>query len=158
MKKLLIALYCGVACHCALAENLTFHGRLVTPPICTINNNQTIEVPFDEVDIDEINGANFAKEVPYTITCDSSVRFSSMSMTLTLLGTPVDFDNAAVETTVNGLGIQLRQNDSAFTVGSTITIDEQAKPTIKAVPVKKTGVALQEGAFEGWATLQVDYQ
>lgn len=79
-------------------------------------------------------------------------------MTLTLSGSVSDFNPAAVNTSVAGLGIELRQNDQPFTLGSTITVNEQSAPVLKAIPVKKSGASLTEGDFDATATLQVDYQ
>ncbi len=79
-------------------------------------------------------------------------------MTLTLTGAATDYNSAAIETDVPGLGIELQQDGKPFTIGSTITIAESARPTLKAVPVKKSGAVLSESAFSAWATLQVDYQ
>ncbi|EDV0260568.1 fimbrial protein [Salmonella enterica subsp. salamae] len=139
------------------ADNLKFHGTLVMPPTCTISNDETIEVDFDAVLIDRIDGRNYLQEVPYTITCDSTVRDDAMSMTLTLTGAQSSFDTAAVNTNVSGLGVQFQQSGKPFVVGSTITINEQSKPVLKAVPVKQNGAELREQAFEAWATLQVGY-
>lgn len=79
-------------------------------------------------------------------------------MTLTLSGSVSDFNPAAVNTSVAGLGIELRQNDQPFMLGSTITVNEQSAPVLKAIPVKKSGASLKEGGFDATATLQVDYQ
>ncbi|MBJ5150666.1 fimbrial protein, partial [Salmonella enterica subsp. enterica serovar Typhimurium] len=42
----------------ACADNLTFHGKLINPPACTINNGETLEVSFGSVIIDNIDGVN----------------------------------------------------------------------------------------------------
>ena len=104
MKKiaLLVLISCGFAAHAA--DNLKFHGTLIAPPNCTISNDQTIEIEFGNVLINKIDGTNYAKDVPYTITCDSTVRDDSMAMTLTLSGSATSFNQAAIGTTVTGLG------------------------------------------------------
>lgn len=158
MKRLIfVLLYCGFATAQA-ADNLKFHGTLVAGPKCTIDNGNTIDVNFNNILIEKIDGSNYSQPVPYTITCDSTYRDGSMAMTLTLNGTAVAFNSAAIATSVDGLGIELRQNNTPFTVGSTMTINESSPPTLTAVPVKKSGGTLPEGGFEAWATLQVDYQ
>lgn len=158
MKKiaLLVLISCGFAAHAA--DNLKFHGTLIAPPNCTISNDQTIEIEFGNVLINKIDGTNYAKDVPYTITCDSTVRDDSMAMTLTLSGSATSFNQAAIGTTVTGLGIEIQQDNQPFTLGSTIPVNEQSIPKLKAVPVKQSGVALQEGDFDATATLQVEYQ
>ncbi|ECG8606686.1 fimbrial minor subunit StfF [Salmonella enterica subsp. salamae] len=158
MKKiaLIVAMSGCFAAHAA--DNLKFHGTLISPPNCTISNGNTIEVEFGDVLINKIDGTRYIQDVPYEITCDSTVRDESMAMTLTLSGAASGFNNAAISTNVQGLGIELQQNGEPFTLGATITVNEQSIPTLKAVPVKQSGAALREGEFDATATLQVDYQ
>ncbi|EHF3745977.1 fimbrial protein, partial [Shigella flexneri] len=47
-------------------SNVSFHGYLVQPPNCTISNAQTIEITFQDVLIDDINGSNYEQTVPYS--------------------------------------------------------------------------------------------
>ena len=82
------------ACSLCHADNLTFIGHLVTPPVCTISNNARIDVNFRDVIITRIDGNNYRQPLEYKITCDSSVRDNSMAMTLTLTGDVVDIDDA----------------------------------------------------------------
>lgn len=158
MKTTLFLLLC-CACGSALADpNLTFHGFLVEPPNCTVSEGKDIDIEFHDVLVDDINGSNYAQTVPYTITCDSSIRDASMVMSLSWTGSQTDFDDTAVTTDITGLGIRLLQNGVPFELNTPLTIDEQSLPTLQAVPVKKAGVELVESTFEGRATLQVDYQ
>lgn len=158
MKKMALIVLISSSFAAQSAENLKFHGTLISPPNCTINNDQTIDVEFGNMLINKIDGTCYAQNVPYEITCDSTVRDEAMAMTLTLSGSVSDFNQAAVNTSVAGLGIELRQNDQPFTLGSTIKVNEQSIPVLKAIPVKKSGASLTEGGFDATATLQVDYQ
>lgn len=158
MNRLVLALLCCGCTAVQAAENLNFHGTLIALPPCTISNDQTVEVNFSNVLINTIDGTHFIQDVPYKITCGDASPGETSPMTLTLSGSVTDYNPAAIKTDIPDLGIELRQNDKAFTVGSKIVINPQAIPTLKAVPVKKSGATLQEGAFEAWATLQVDYQ
>lgn len=139
-------------------SNVSFHGYLVQPPNCSISNGQNIELTFRDVNIDDINGSNYEQVVPYTITCDTAVRDPQMEMTLTWSGTQSDFDDSAVATYLNGLGIHLKQAGSDFKLHTPLVVNETSLPVLTAVPVKKSGVDLPESDFEAWATLQVDYQ
>lgn len=139
-------------------SNVSFHGYLVQPPNCSISNGQNIELTFRDVNIDDINGSNYEQVVPYTITCDTAVRDPQMEMTLTWSGTQSYFDDSAVATDLNGLGIHLKQAGSDFKLHTPLVVNETSLPVLTAVPVKKSGVDLPESDFEAWATLQVDYQ
>lgn len=96
--------------------------------------------------------------MPYTITCDPDVRDDAREMTLSWTGSQTSYDNAAIETNVTGLGIELQQNGQPFTLGTPLKINPSTPPTLQAVPVKASDASLSEGTFSARATLQVDYQ
>lgn len=145
MKRISLILLWGF-CSMALS-NVSFHGYLVQPPNCTISNAQTIEITFQDVLIDDINGSNYEQTVPYSITCDTAVRDPLMEMTLSWSGTPSDFDNAAVSSNITGLGIQLKQVGQSFTINTPLVVNETDLPVLTAVPVKKSGVVLARGGL-----------
>lgn len=109
MKRFALCLF---GCYCGIAQaadsDITFHGTLVSPPACAISDGKTVEVEFRDVIIDNINGNNFRQNVPYTITCDPDVRDDAWEMTLSWTGSQTSYDNAAIETNVTGLGIELQ--------------------------------------------------
>lgn len=159
MKRLTLILFCccsGISQ--AATPDITLHGNLVSPPACTISDNKTIEVNFSDVIIDNINGVNYRQDVPYTITCDSGARDQSWEMTLTWSGTQTSYDDAAIETDVAGLGIELQHDGEAFTLNTPLAIDPNDPPKLKAVPVKSSSAVLDEGTFSAYGTLKVDYQ
>lgn len=156
MNRASIALLVGISGLASAAPgDVTFHGTLVSPPECTIN---TVEVVFNDIVIGKIDGSEYIKDVPYTITCSPDQSYDLLAMSLTFSGTQTSYDDAAIETDVSGLGIELQQNGTPFVVGSTININKNSPPALKAVPVKASDANLMEGQFEAWASLQVDYQ
>lgn len=159
MKRFSFCLLCGCVGSVLAADNdISFHGTLVAPPACTISDGKTIEVEFRNVIIDDINGDNFRQEVPYTISCDPDIRDDAWEMTLTWMGSQTSYDDAAIETDVTGLGIELQQNHQPFKLGTPLKINPENPPTLQAVPVKATNADLSDGTFSAYATLQVDYQ
>ncbi|HED5887758.1 TPA: fimbrial protein [Salmonella enterica] len=140
------------------ADNLSFHGTLVTPPPCTISNETTIEVSFGKIISDKIDGVNYLTDVPWELTCDSSTNSEALEFKLTYLGTASSYSTDAIATNIDNLGIELQQNGQIFKPGTFITITQNALPVLKAVPVKRPETILTEGNFNAWATLQVDYQ
>jgi len=85
---------------------LYLHGRFIVAE-CTVNSDQKQQVNFgDTVGINRIDGNNYEQSVPFTIDCSNFVA----PLTLTLSGTQTDFDEAAVATTTDGLGIELRMD------------------------------------------------
>ncbi|HFF9834306.1 fimbrial protein [Serratia marcescens] len=143
----------------SLADNMSFYGLLVVPPPCTINDNGVVDVNFGaRLGVNKVDGVNYRQGVNYQITCENGAN-PSMSLTLSLSGTVTAFDKEALQTNKENLGIRIYQNDRPFTPGSKLVIGQaSSRPRLEAVPVKKTGAALTEGAFEAWATLRAEYQ
>ncbi|KKZ18007.1 pilus assembly protein [Serratia marcescens] len=155
---LLIAGLLGAYSTTQAADNMAFRGALLAPPPCTINDGNRIDVDFgDQVGINKVDGVNYRQGVNYQITCDSTSG-GSWGLTLSLSGTASGFDKQALATNKSDLGIRVYRDDQPFTPGSTLKITLDNPPRLEAVPVKKEGAALSEGAFEAWATLQAVYQ
>ncbi|MFJ3001248.1 fimbrial protein [Serratia liquefaciens] len=160
MNTLLLALVWG-GTGVALADgdvDMTFRGTLIEPPPCTINDGERVDVDFGErVGINKVDGVNYRQIMNYQITCDNAGS-GSWALTLSLTGAAAGFDEQALQTNKTELGIRVYQNDKPFTPGSTLAIDISNPPRLEAVPVKREGATLTEGAFESWATLRADYQ
>ncbi|MBH3000364.1 fimbrial protein [Serratia marcescens] len=138
--------------------DMTFHGTLIEPPPCAINDGNRIDVDFGErVGVNKVDGVNYRQLVNYQITCDSESTGGAV-LRLSLSGSTSGFDEQALQTNKENLGIRVYQNDVSFTPGSSLAIDLANPPRLEAVPVKNAGSTLSEGAFEAWATLQADYQ
>lgn len=136
---------------------MQFRGTLVEPPPCTINDDNQMDVDFGErVGINKVDGVNYRQGLNYQITCEKHDK--TLMMVLSLSGNTAGFDNNALRTTKDNLGIRVYQNDKPFTPGSTLVIDPDSPPRLEAVPVRKAGSTLTEGPFEAWATLRADYQ
>lgn len=160
MSTLLLAVVWGGS-GAALADgdiDMTFRGTLIEPPPCTINDGNRVDVDFGErVGINKVDGVNYRQVMNYQIICDSAGS-GSWALTLSLTGVAAGFDDQALQTNKTDLGIRIYQNDKPFTPGTTLDIDISNPPRLEAVPVKREGVTLTEGAFESWATLRADYQ
>lgn len=138
--------------------DMTFHGTLIEPPPCTINDGNRVDVDFGErVGINKVDGVNYRQQLNYQITCDKAVG-GSWALTLSLSGSAAGFDSDALQTDKTDLGIRVYQNDKPFTPNSTVKINLDSPPRLEAVPIKQAGVTLTEGAFEAWATLRADYE
>ncbi|HEJ7239682.1 fimbrial protein [Serratia marcescens] len=138
--------------------DMTFHGTLIEPPPCTINDGNQVEVDFDDkVGINKVDGENYRKQLNYQITCDNAVG-GNWALTLSLSGSAAGFDSDALLTDKAGLGIRVYQNDKPFTPNSVLKINLANPPRLEAVPIKQAGAKLTEGAFEAWATLRADYE
>lgn len=137
------------------ATEVTFSGTLIEPPPCQVNNDQIIDVPFNKISVNAVDGVQHRQIVGYTLECIAS---ADRAITLTLIGEPALFERATVLTNVSGLGIKVYQDDKEFELDKPITIDPKSPPILAAVPVKKLGTVLKGGAFKATATLRTDYQ
>lgn len=159
IKALLLIVTLSGASSAALAEGeMTFRGTLLAPPPCRINDGNQVEVDFGErVGINKVDGVNYRQALNYQIICDSATN-GNWALTLSLRGSISGFDKQALATNKSDLGIRVYWDDEPFTPDSTLKITLDNPPRLEAVPVKKQGATLGEGAFEAWATLQADYQ
>lgn len=136
-------------------ENMRFHGALVKAPDCHINDDKTIEVPFDNVGVNKVDGTRYSRNIDYTVTCDGE---SDEHLYLSINGTGVTWNDAAVKTSADNLAIEIRQNGEPLTLGKSLGIDLNAQPSLTAVPVKESGHTLTAGDFTAGATLVAFYQ
>jgi type 1 fimbria pilin len=138
--------------------DITFHGNLIDPPACNINDGGQVEVPFgDRMGIKKVDGVNYRQPLTYKITCDKAVG-GTAALTLSLSGSAAGFDNFALQTDKASLGIRIYQNDKLFPPNSVLKINLANPPVLEAVPIKQAGATLTEGAFKAWATLRADYE
>ncbi|MBH3259846.1 fimbrial protein [Serratia marcescens] len=141
--------------------DMMFHGTLIEPPPCVINDGNRVEVDFGErVGINKVDGNNYRIPLNYQITCENSGSGTpgKWALNLSLTGSPASFDSEALETDKEGLGIRIYRGAVPFTPNSTVAIDLNNPPPLEAVPVKDPGSTLTAGAFDAWATLRADYQ
>lgn len=137
--------------------DMTFHGTLIAPPPCVINDDQQVDVDFgDRVGVSKVDGVNYRIPVNYQITCEGEE--SGFALSLSLSGAATTFDTQALQSDQPDLGIRIYQNDKPFTPNSTLSIDLSTPPRLEAVPVKRDGATLKEGTFEALATLHASYQ
>lgn len=155
---MLLLLFSGLVSTSGRAsDNLILRGTLVEPPPCTINDGGQVDVNFgNRVGVKKVDGVNYQQVMNYQITCDPTA--STWDMTLEIIGTPADYDAAAVTSDVTDLAIQIKQNGVPFELNKPIPIRLTSPPVLSAVPVKRTGATLREGPFEATATLRAVYQ
>jgi type 1 fimbria pilin len=137
------------------AENMSFSGTLIEPPPCLVNNDKDIDVPFDRIGVNSVDGVKHRRQVDYVLDCTAG---PAWSMVLTLLGPVAAFEPATLQTNIANLGIKIYQNGEPFELGTPIAVDPLNPPLLEAVPVKKPGTELTDGTFEVTATLLADYQ
>lgn len=144
----------SVSNHAATTINIT--GTVIAPLSCVINDNQTITVDFgNDLVTTRVDGSNYMKTVDYTLVCKNN---TSNAIKMKIEGSATSFNNSALQTEQADLGIELHAGGQPLPINSWLNFTYPNKPLLEAVPVKRTGGALEAGAFSAAATLMVDYQ
>ncbi len=142
----------------ALETSLSFEGNLTTLPPCTLKDGEQLEVDFGKnISIRKIDGSHFRTDLNYQVSCEETAN-EELALTLSLMGEPMLFNGDALQSSQQGLGIKIYQNNKVFKPGETIVITPDSQPRLEAVPVKDPDAKLTEGTFEAWATLSAQYQ
>ena len=150
--SLLLAVSQGVQAQ----TSLTIRAVIIAPPPCVINSGNTLVVPFgNDLQTSRVDGVNYRRDVPYTVTCDSPY---SNALTLALNGTGAAFDSRVLSTRKPDLGVKLFVNGADWPLNTRVNFTYPNFPVVQAVPVKRAGSQLTGGAFDATATLVVDYQ
>ncbi len=136
--------------------NLTFDGTLNEPAPCTINSGSNIEIDFDDVGVNKVDGQNYRKAVNYTITCNAGTL--PWQMMLSVRGAATTFESTALQSSVADLGIRLLQNGVPMELNTQLPITPATPPVLEAVPIKRSGTSLQPGGFSASATLLAEFQ
>ncbi|WP_058911442.1 fimbrial protein [Entomohabitans teleogrylli] len=142
---------------------IIFKGTLVTPPGCSINNDQTIHVPFgDRLSIKKVVDGIYREEVNYSLDCENTVG-RDWKLMLSVRGTQATFDTtdrATVATSagnIGNLGVKIFRDGQPFTFDTPVEISLASKPKIEGLLVQRPGIELAEGPFEATVTLRAEY-
>ncbi|MEG6138960.1 fimbrial protein [Enterobacter kobei] len=138
-------------------QKVNFKGTLVEPPSCIIDSGNDISIDFgDKLSITKIDGINYTKSIPYTLTCPPGV--PPLVLMLSVNGISSSFDTNILKTNIPDLGIKFFSDSALLKINNPVTINPTNPPSLKAVPVKKTGTKLPVGDFSATASLIAVYQ
>lgn len=129
---------------------LNVNGSVEASP-CSINNGQTIDVDFNDVYIDKIEGEYYKRKIDYNINCKSG---GNPKFLMTFDG---DRDGYYLKTNIDNLFISFKNGNEDFSMGSGIAINYKTPPDIYAVLIKKKGANLRSGEFYAHATMNLMY-
>ncbi|MFY0479241.1 fimbrial protein [Achromobacter marplatensis] len=150
----LLALLAACPFPAAAEENMRFTGTVITPGCTVSDKGGRMNVVFQtNIGIEKIDGKNYQQVIPYQIQCPGSAPWR---VRMTIVAADTTFDSAAVQTSIEDLGIQIRLNNEAFTLNVPREIemtDRDRPPLLEAVPVKRSGSRLPEDKFEATALL-----
>ncbi|BEM30917.1 pilus protein [Serratia marcescens] len=140
------------------AENMSFKGMLREDVPCEINDGQPINVNFETVGINKIDGERYKKSFSVRVRCPAGF---DVAYKIYYIGQPSDFDTAALATNIKGVGIKAQwQNKGVFTdldVGSAIDGLADLALHVQVAPVRKNNIDLVPGAFNANASFRLEY-
>ena len=131
----------------AAESKVHLHGTLYKVS-CVVNNIQPIV--FGKVGVKKVDGIRYLMPVDFSYTCDAQ---TDATLNLRVNGNISDFNDSAVQTDVDGLAIEIKNNGQKIKIGDPLPSPDTAQLT--AVPVQRPGTALSEGHFSAVATLIV---
>ncbi|WP_219648069.1 fimbrial protein [Yersinia kristensenii] len=141
------------------AGEMTFKGKLIEPPNCTINTGKPIDVDFgNEVMTSRVDGKLYSKTITHGLKCEKP---ELKAMKLQIKGSGASIDSKSLKTSNDNLAIELQANGKKLMLNEWLNFDytdEGSVPKLTAVPVKNKDKALTGGTFNATATLLVDYK
>jgi len=140
------------------ANNMSFKGTLREDVPCEINGGQPVNINFETVGVNKIDGERYKKTFSVRVTCPGGF---DIPYKIYYLGQSSDFDTLALATNVKGLGIKAQwQNNGVFTelsVGGAINGQADLDLHFQVVPVRQKNVELVPGAFNANALFRLEY-
>ena len=138
---------------------LTLHGTLINLD-CKIGDAEKRDINFgDEVVAEALDGTRYAQSMHLQIDCGTQY---TGRLKFSVMGTESGFENTAVKTNIENLGIRFMYEESP---GSGVKPMELNKPyyykpsdsiTLVVAPVKAPKATLIGGKFEATATLTLE--
>ncbi|CAI2526400.1 fimbrial protein [Serratia ficaria] len=161
MKKLgtVCLILLGItACEVSAAENMSFKGTLREDVPCEFNGGQPINVNFETIGVNKIDGERYKKSFAVDITCPSGF---DVPFKISYVGKQSGFDTFALATNIDGLGIKAQQQInggwSDLAVGGYMGGVGSIKRHVKVVPVKSPNEVLTPGVFNANALFRLEY-
>lgn len=155
----------AITCYClclSLGQSVTARtsevavnvsGVILAPAPCIVNGNNTLTVPFgSNLVAAQIDGVNYRKQVPYTVTCGPQ---PTNDMTIELQGGGASFDRALLMTSKSNLGIKFLVGGATWSLNSPVNFTYPTLPQMEAVLVAKPGSTLAGGVFSASATIVI---
>ncbi len=153
----LLAIFCVLLAPTVMADTkVTVSGTVIVPPCAIVNTNGSfdpVSIDFGDIAIRKIDGTEYTKTVPWKLHCDEYDPDGMEKMYKLQVNAPAtDFDQAAITTTTDDLGIRFTFGSSALPIGK--PSDEFYQTALlRVVPVIKAGAKPTAGTFTASASL-----
>ena len=135
--------------------NVTFN---IVAKTCSVNNDQNITVDFGLMNVNDIDGVRYEKDIIYILTCDNNASVDNPALKLQFSGVGASFNSDLLSTSEPYLGIRLKQRGINLPMNSWVSFTYNDQPNITAVPIKSGNAGLDDGDFSASATFSVEYE
>ncbi len=123
---------------------------IVDPAPCTINSDKPVDVEFDVLPIDKIDGDRYSQPIPVEITCPETFKGE---IKLAMGGTAADFNMNALATDKTDFALLILLNDQPMTINKFYEVNWRQHVALKAVPLINPKGKAETGEFSASATL-----
>ena len=125
-------------------------GIIVDPPPCVINNDKPVDVEFDVLLIDKVNGDRYSQPIPVEISCPDTFKGE---IKLAIGGTASDFNINALATNRKDFALLVVLNEQPMTINQFYDVNWRQHVALKAVPLINPHGNAEAGEFSASATL-----
>lgn len=126
---------------------------VIVEPTCTITPSGAIGVEFNNVDVVRVSSGAYQKKINISVSCTQNA-----AVKMTLKAKSSTFDQAAILTSVSGLGVKIsRSGGQVWKPDEQVLTKSASNNSITATLVSKPGSSLKEGKFSATATISVAY-
>jgi len=142
-------------------STVNYRGNLLNEPQCVFTNEQPEQLFFGDIQISEVDGVKYAMRADLPVKCKPGA-----VIYLKHLAVASSFNHAAVQTNVENFGVELsllnirNGNFTPMPIGQRVLYQTDGidigNISLQAIPVKKSGVKLATGLFNGVSTIQFD--
>lgn len=142
----------------SMQSNVRIDGTIVAKASCNFTGNNPIIVEYGEVYISDISSGKYSQPVDFgSLQCTGDPGSKKLQMQISGTASTVGGVNA-LNTSLNGLGIQFLQNNSAVNMNQWFDVNASSPPVVMAKLVKNSGATLSSGQeFNANAVLLVAY-
>lgn len=158
-KRGMVLLLAGITIQAAFAaENMSFKGTLREDVPCKINDEQPININFETIGVNKIDGERYKKSFSIKVSCPAGF---DVPYKIYYVGQQSSFDALALKTNIQGLGIKAQwQRNGVFEdlrVGGAVNGQADSTLHLQAVPVRDKSADLVPGGFFANASFRLEY-
>ncbi|MGG6195766.1 hypothetical protein ACQV2B_16990 [Pantoea allii] len=142
---------------CGFSAFVVMKTKLETAPWCIINNNESMNVVFDTVDPYKISSGLYKKTLEYDFICSDATPGYNVFFKLEGINAAGFEDEQTIQTSVNGLGMQILMDGIPMKVHEKKLINMVSPPLLEVLLVRQPTKILEGDEFSGTASMTVVY-